>query len=122
MEVFLPIGFTNILCMSTINLYNGPFRILDKYVFSDIGRVVLNILNPSDDINKIIDILNNKSEDYLNDVEYRELTIYINKIPTFTVGGWGYLIGPLHFLYEEAKTEQDNFGKWIVAKLKGNVK
>lgn len=72
---------------------------------------------------RIIDILNGDINQPLeHDVRYDRGTVYINETPVMLIRGWGYLTGcgALNLPSEEAAKIQDDFGEWIVNKLKQN--
>lgn len=73
---------------------------------------------------KIIDILNGDcNQPVKHSVKEDRGMIYINETPVMLIRGWGHLTGcgALNLPSHEAAKIQDDFGEWIVKKLKQEV-
>ena len=80
---------------------------------------------PQESKQLIIDILNDRTDKYVNrEVKYDEAgQISIDGINVILLRGWGHLTGcdALNLPGHEAAKIQDDFGEWIVKKLKQEI-
>lgn len=108
------------------DVYKLPLKI-DKhcpfYTYSANGVMTFdNLIEEEDTLNDILAILNGDVKTFItNEVTYYRGEIKIDNKPIFEVRGWGYLTGhcTLRLSYDEAAKIQDDFGNWVVNKLKG---
>ena len=114
--------------LSFSEIYQLPFKIDDDcpvYVWSSSGILTFNVcIKDLESVRKLIDILNGDSDKkVMNQVSYKGGRIIIDGIPVFLIRGWGQLTGcgALNLPYTQAKEIQDDFGKWIVKRLKKDM-
>lgn len=108
-----------------LDVYQPPF-ILDNclvYIYTNnYGRAFNCLIRNKQTMSDIVDILNGKSDKKIEkDVKYSNCTIYIDEKPILLIRGWGHLIGVggLNLPGEQAAKIQNDFGEWVVKKLKG---
>ena len=108
-----------------LDVYQPPFSVDDclVYIYSNNhGRAFNCLVRNREAMNDIVDILNGKSDKKIQKwVRYSNCTIYIDERPILLIRGWGHLIGVggLNLPAEQAEKTQDDFGEWVVRKLKG---
>lgn len=112
-------------------VYKLPLRIDDVfkiYVKTSNNVKAFNLLDTSEKyiniVKKVINIINGDDHQHItNNVTYKDGFIYIDNAALFLVRGWGYLtgIGGLNLAPKIAAKIQDDFCKFVVKKLKGEI-
>lgn len=106
-------------------VYQLPLHI-DKYcpiyVYSSNRVMTFNVnLDNEDKAKEVLSVINGDAENKYENVEYKDGRIFVDCKPLFLIRGWGHLTGcgGLNLPSETAAKIQDDFGNWIVGKLKG---
>lgn len=108
------------------DIWKKPFIADEPYIKSSNRRFALMLIRCIDgldsdgSLNMICDILNGKRNSEFIDVRYESCQIFIDGHLTLMVRGWGYLTGisALNLNREFAAKLQDDFGQFVVEKLK----
>lgn len=112
--------------MTALEVYKPPFRVMCNHVFTSDSGMALDFLRKisGDNQKRIVDILNGESQDFLTkNMTFLDGEILSDGTPIMCVRGWGHLIGAggLYLPEEEAARIQDEFGEWVVKRLRGEV-
>lgn len=109
-------------------IYKPPFHeVFNPWVSNEKGVHCFNFIAPMHDETRkrILDILNGESKQAVKcEVEYHgDGKVSMKGIVIMRIRGWGHLTGcsALNLPPEEAAKIQDDFGEWIVKKLKQEI-
>ena len=107
-------------------VWKKPFIADVPYIKSGNNKLALSLIRCIDGLDAdstlglICEILNGNRHGDFDDVRYESCQIFINGHLTLMVLGWGYLTGisALNLNREFAAKLQDDFGQWVVERLK----